>query len=316
MRGKNHAVYQAAVRAYRAAFLGAFEKSSTALVDARAFRLDGDASHVTEHFGTIDANGVPALKDRREYGDIVWHSFDTEAAVHARGLKVKRDDMRQDRWGQYLSIFRQHGRLMRTQQKHTLLDAIVAGFTTGRSYDGATHFSTTHVTNSGATWSNRLNLALDEEAFEAGLALLLGAPMPDGDIMAGQFDELSVSLWVGPKNQANARRLVEAQINAAGASNVNFGRASVKLIPEFDPQNPKYAAYDDFWLLLAEPAGAPAPEFRPFTFLEPDMPELIDRMDPADPEVFDDDHYRFGVRGNYGFGNRAPWMTVGSTGEA
>jgi Mu-like prophage major head subunit gpT len=310
--GVNRIVFDKAKKLYRVAFSGAFLSTSTRALDLLTYR-QGGSNEVEEHFPALDGTDVPELKDELHYGDIVWHSFETDAKPHAKALRFKRADFKADKFGHHQKLGAMLGRHLRVSQRKRAVEYLVKGFTDtlGTTYDGQTLFDTTHVTANGQTWSNAHDLALTAANFDIVYAALISAPMPDGDQLFESFDgELAVHLIAGPELKAAADAIVQPTL-ASGATNPRANRAKVVTLSDLRAGG-DFDAYSDHWFLQAtqESEG----EMRPLTLLEHEQPELEFNFDGED--AFEKDLYKVRVRGDYGLGYRAPWAIQGSSGGA
>lgn len=315
--GKNKAAFQRAVRVFRAAFAGSFEQTSTRTLDLLCYTLPSAAKQTTEHFAGIAGDiDVPRHEGDLVYKDLTWYEFEIESNPHAEALKFKREDWMSDRFGDHAQIARRYATRVRSAQRLRAIRKLVDGFTSDVGvYDGQFFFDSDHETADGRLYSNLQAGALSATTFDQAYAKLLGMPTIDGDSLFEQFDgELDVKLLVGPDNKATADDIVKATING-GDVNPRANRATVHVLHDLRAGG-RFDAYKAYWwLMLANaPAQAGGDEHRPITRVEPEMPEVDIRLDPTDPRAWDYDEYDVKVRGNYGFGYRAPWVIVGSTG--
>lgn len=308
----NRKVYDRALRGYRAAFQSAFGMIP-GLMEWMAFRLDGSSTLVEEElFPTLQDADVPRFKDRRIYKDIKWYSFESMPEVRGEGIRIPRRDFRVDRWAAHMSLFRRLGAFMRRTQHREMVSFLVNGFggSKGLAYDGQFFFDD-HADNSGATWTNAHNLALTAGNFDTVYQALESARWPDGVYALQTAENYSVSLVVGPALRTTAEEIVQAERQANGATNTRRGRAKVVVLQDLSPSDPDFGAFSDHWFLTTDIGDA---EAKPLTFNDADPTELVELTDPDNPATFEDDHYRFGVRGEWGVGYRAPWVVQGSQG--
>lgn len=310
--GVNRRVFDDAKKLYRVAFNGAFQRTSTRALDLLTYKMTG-ANDIEESFAALAGTDVPELKDELHFGDIVWYSFDIDSKPHAKGMRFKRADFQADRLGRFAQLGEGLGRHLAVSKRKRAVEYVVKGFTDelGTAYDGQPLFDTAHVTADGRTWSNAHDLALTASNFDTVYASLISAPMPDGDQLFESYDgELQVYLIVGPELKAAADAIVQPTL-ASGATNPRANRAKVWTLSDLRDGG-DFDAYSDHWFLMA--ASESDGEMKPVSHLEFAAPEL--EFDFDGEEAFINDIYRVRVRGDHGFGYRAPWCIQGSSGGA
>jgi hypothetical protein len=314
--GKNREAFLRSVRVFRAAFAAAFLAASSRTLELITYKLGESTQDVTEHVGAI-AGGtiVPPHRDRLIYKDITWYEFDTAAEVRAEALKFRRTDWNSDRHGDHAAISARYAQRVRSSQRRQAVEKLVGGFTSDVGVlDGQNFFDTDHETADGRTYSNVQSGALSATTFDAAYAKLLGMPTLDGEPIFELADgEIDVRLVVGPKNKATADDIVKATIEG-GEVNPRANRATVHTLSDLREGGPLDAFKNYWFLMLANLSLVGGEEHKPITLLEPEEPELDFRIEPDDPRAWEYDEYEAKVRGNYGFGYRAPWVIVGSTG--
>ncbi len=309
--GVNRQVFDDAKKVHRSAFQGAFSTTSTRALDLLTFKLSGVGNDVDEMFPVLGGTDVPKHKGQLHYTQPTWYSFDVQSDPHAKGVRFTRDDFKADKLGAFGQLGAALGRHIQVSKRKRAVEYLVKGFTAelGTTYDGQTLFDTAHVTANGQLWTNAHTLALTADNFDVVYAALISAPMPDGDQLFESFDgELEVSLIVGPELKAMADAIVQPTL-ANGATNPRANRAKVTTLSDMRDGG-DFDAYQDHWFLMAHTQTAG--EMKPITFLEFEPPETEYLWDGD--EAFDSDIYKVKVRGDHGFGYRAPWAVQGSSG--
>jgi hypothetical protein len=312
-KGANGSAIDRANRVFRAAFNGAFERTSTRVIDLLTWNFTGGGRENTEHFAVLDGTSVPIHKDRLIYGDYKVYEFDSGTDVYAKGLRLKRDDVENDRFGTLSSLAQQFARHMSVTQRRKVLDFLTLGFggTLGTAFDGQFFFDTDHPATDGTTWSNSHALDLDLTNFDVLYNALMSTPTPDGDQLYDAYDgEIEVQLLVGPELKAAADDIAKEKLSG-GEDNPRSTRITTHVFTDLRAGG-AYDAFKDYWWLKAKPVIHP--EVQPLTFVGERTPELDMRMERTDPETWETDDYLAKVRGKWGIGYRAPWGIQGSTG--
>lgn len=196
--------------------------------------------------------------------------------------------------------------LGQTAAKHPdklLAEALVAGFT-NTGPDGVAFFSNSHPTASGS--NDRDNLAsgtLNASNFELALDLLYKMKGYNGDAL-NVVGMGTLTLTVPPSLRSAAEAIVETQYLSGGATNINYKRAKLRVLPELEAESPTA------WFVSIE--GAPV---KPLIFQMRLAPELYALTDPNTSEhVFKNDEMLYGTKARYEVGYGYPELIVGSTG--
>lgn len=144
--------------------------------------------------------------------------------------------------------------------------------------------------------------ALSKRADEAARALIRKIPNAAGDAM-GNGENLV--LVVSAKNESLAKRILEAENNEKGASNVNRGAAKVLVWSAIDLKN------EDAWFLVE--LGAVA---KPFVVQRETQTQLIACDDLEDATVMKTHRFTYQAYKRAGYGYALPQYAVGSDGSA
>jgi phage major head subunit gpT-like protein len=144
----------------------------------------------------------------------------------ANGIEFDYDDVNEDKLGIVSPRIQ-----MLAQMGPRKIDALVVdmynnGFagSLGLTYDGQYLFDTDHTADgvgAGGAQSNLITGALSSTSYNTGIARMMG-------FVGTNAEPLSIvpdTILAGPSNQLVVRQLLQAQYNAAGASNVDAGTA-------------------------------------------------------------------------------------------
>lgn len=179
---------------------------------------------------------VPQMK--RWIGDRELHKLRAEKYAitnydWANGIEVTKDDLRDDKLGLVASrigdLAKQGVKAVDRQVANILNNAFTS--TGGLGYDGQYLIDTDHQVLGGGGGTAQSNsagtTALDEDAFEAGLAAMGGIKDENGET-AGISP---THLVVGYGAWRAARRIIGADYNADGLDNLNKGLVQLVLSP-------------------------------------------------------------------------------------
>lgn len=158
----------------------------------------------------------------------------------------------------------------------------------GTCYDGKAFFAADHSWR-GESVANTGALALDATNFEttkAALRKIVGRTGSENE--APLLRNLTFQLVVGPDLEATAQRIVEAEFDNFGATNVNKGRAELIVLDDL------VGSYANYWFVLV--SNAP---IKPLIFQERTGPELTSLTDPTDESVFMRREFLYGYERRY-----------------
>lgn len=206
-----------------------------------------DSDQPIEQYNWLGTN--PAFqkwRGDRKIGKVRNYNYTIRTEDWANGLQVDRNDLEDDKLGMYRPQIMALAKQAIVHRLSLMVDFLVNGFATtvyGAAYDGKAFFANDHVDGDGPTNDNLLTATLDDSgAFDAAYQL-----------MQTFKDENSEPLYLtpthllcGPSNRANARALLVAEHQAAGASNTNYQQV-VPII------SPKITDGKWFLLCLSEP---------------------------------------------------------------
>lgn len=215
-------------------------------------------------------------------------------------LGIPREKLEDDQYG----LYGNQAELAGVQAKKLPDDLLVPLIKNGKTtvcFDGQYFFDTDHPVHIESpalgTWKNlhtakpiggATAYADAVKNFEAVRAEMRGIKLGRSARPAGVTPSLMV---VGTDLEGPARRIVEAEKDPSGATNVNRGTAKVVVIPELDETGVWYLADDTL-------------PVKPLVWQERLAVEWAAQFDPNDDHVFKKDEYLFGgrARGNAGYG--------------
>lgn len=206
---------------------------------------------------------------------------------------VDREDIEDDNIGVYNPLVADMGRAGAKNKDQQLKTALQAG-TTGLGFDGLAMFSTAHTLDPAGTQSNNFtSTALSAANYETVRAAMLSYTGEDGEPL-GVNPNL---LIVPPALEDEAKEILVAERNAAGATNIHRGEAGYLMIPELANQ-------PTTWYL----ADVTRP-IKPLLFQVRRAIQMVTLFNMADPNVFFQKQYVFGIDGRSvaGYG---PWPLI------
>jgi phage major head subunit gpT-like protein len=213
----------------------------------------------------------------------------------ARIVEVKRDDIADDNIGVYRPGVRQLGRRAALYPLRLAAEALLSGFT-DQWVDGTTVFAADHKWVGGASWSNRNDVALSAESFEAAVSAIETRTGPDGAPLGLQAD----LLVCGPANRAAAEDILEVQFLEGGQSNRNYKKRDLLVLSRFGSS----AA----WMVLdTDPV-------KPLVLQDREGPEFTAKDSPDDDEAFYHEKYAYKGRRRCAVAVLAPWLIQVSNG--
>jgi phage major head subunit gpT-like protein len=213
----------------------------------------------------------------------------------ARIVEVKRDDIADDNIGVYRPGVRQLGRRAALYPLRLAAEALLSGFT-DQWVDGTTVFAADHKWVGGASWSNRSDVALSAESFEAAVSAIETRTGPDGAPLGLQAD----LLVCGPANRAAAEDILEVQFLEGGQSNRNYKKRDLLVLSRFGSS----AA----WMVLdTDPV-------KPLVLQDREGPEFTAKDSPDDDEAFYHEKYAYKGRRRCAVAVLAPWLIQVSNG--
>jgi phage major head subunit gpT-like protein len=277
-------------------------------------RLFNEGWRNTQIWGTQMATQVPSstrsntygwmkriLKMRKWYGprliqNLSNHGYSLTNEPYELSIGVDRDDFEDDMLGVYNPVASELGRQSAKWQDQVLKLLLQSG-TTGLGFDGQPFFSATHGLNPAGNQSNNFPVTpLNAANFQIIRSTMMAYTGEDGEPL-GVGSQGGMTVVVPPALEDNANTVVKAAYNAAGATNVQMGQASVLVVPEL-------ANLPDTWYVAD--LGA---VIKPLIFQLRKAPQLVPRLAINDDNVAYQRQFQWLVdaRGVAGFG---PWFLM------
>lgn len=221
------------------------------------------------------------------------HKYTLENEPYELTVGVDKFDIEDDNLGVYNPVVTEMGRSARKWPDEVLTSLLRRG-TTENGFDGVPMFSTLHALNGAGNQSNLFTATpLNAANFAAVRTAMSGYLAEDGRPLS-----IAPSLLVVPPTlEDTANQLVKANYNAAGATNVQMGQASVLVVPEL-------ANEPTAWYLVDMSRG-----IKPLIWQLRTAPKLITKTAPDDDNVFWQKQFIWSLeaRGAAGFG---PWFLM------
>ena len=213
----------------------------------------------------------------------------------ARIVQVSRNDIADENIGVYRPGVRQLGRRAQLFPLRLAVEVLLAGFT-DEWVDGATVFSANHTWVGDQTWSNRSDVALSEDNFDAAYSALETRTGPDGAPLGLQ----PALLVCGPANRADAEGILDLRYLENGQSNRNFKKCDLLVLPRFGSSTA--------WFLMdTDPV-------RPMVLQDREGPEFTAKDSADDDDAFYRERYAYKGRRRCAVAILAPWLIQASTG--
>lgn len=207
---------------------------------------------------------------------------------------VQRNDIEDDKLGVYRQRFEDMGEATRQWPDQLLRTRLQAN---GNGFDGVAFFAATHPLDPAGNQDNDFNLALNAANYRTVREAMMAFTGEDGEPLR----VMPNLLIVPPQLEGEAKDIVLADRNAAGATNMDRGTAEVLMVAELANEGTR-------WYLADGRKG-----IKPWIFQQRRAPNLIMKDGPTDDNVFWD---RDVVWGSDARGNIAPgpwWLMARST---
>lgn len=214
-------------------------------------------------------------------------------------IGVRRNDIEDDNLAFYATDARAYGESARLHPDQLLFDLLKNG-QAQPCFDGQYFFDTDHPVNGSDTaagvysnyFTGRPLTAANYEFVRSQTVALKGA---NGRSMGLTMD----TLVVGPALYVQARRIVEIQVDAAGAGNPNAGTARVLMIPELEG--------NDWYMLTTRRA------IKPFIFQTRRPLTFVTKNAITDEVVLIENEVRFYADARYNMAYSLPFLAVKAT---
>jgi len=241
---------------------------------------------------------VPGMKewvDERTLEGLKQFSFTIKNKDWESTIAVDRNTMEDDKLGQIKPRIQDLAMAAKTHPDELVFNLLANGFTT-ICFDGQYFFDDDHPLADGTTQSNKLTLALDATGLQTALSTGRRLKGYTGRPLNIVFD----TLCVPPELEMAARKLLFADVNDAGATNIMKG-----ILPNL-VVNPWLTDPSDWYILCTK---------RPLKSVILQMrkrPEFISLDRPDDYTAFMKKQFLYGVDSRYNVGFGMYQLAVGS----
>lgn len=235
----------------------------------------------------------------RQFEDLARYAYELKNRTFEKGIEIPVNDFADDQYEAYTDAAAQIGHQCRIWPEDLVISALQAG---GSSlcFDGQYFFDTDHPVdpaNAGSTtYANKFtSTALTSANFSSTLATMQQIKGRDGRPVGGFRSKLA--LIVPPQLRETGKNIVEAEFLSSGASNVNKGVAELVVEPRLGNEAAVWYLAD-----MASP-------FKPMLFQMREEPsDIVALTSKSDPNVFNEDVYRWGVKARGAAGYALPWL--------
>jgi len=241
---------------------------------------------------------VPGMKewvDERTLEALKQFSFSIKNRDWEDTISVDRNTMEDNKLNQIKPRIQDLALAAKMHPDELVFALIAAGFSTV-CYDGQYFFDTDHPLADGSVQSNKLNLALDATGLSAAIALGRRLKGYTGRALNIEYD----TLYVPPELEITGRKLLFAERNDAGATNIMKDILENLVVTPYltDPNN---------WFI-----GCTKRPLKPVLLQMRKKPEFIALDRPDDYTAFMKKKFLYGVDGRYNVGLGMYQLAVGS----
>jgi phage major head subunit gpT-like protein len=266
------------------------------------------SSHSIETYGWMQR----LLAMREWIGPRVKQGLQTQAytlknRTFEATLAVDKEEIEDDSLGLFEPRAQELGRIAARIWFQLLVDALIAGTTTGLGFDGLSFFNASHTLNPAAVQSNALGLgALDNTLTPAGdtanAVKINTAVAAMRNYLGEDGRRLGVSpnyIVIPPSRRLAVNRVLSTALIEGGSTNVMSGYLKILEIPELDD----FASGQNWYI-----ADLTAP-IKPLILQKRKEIELVSKTSLTDDNVFWQREFIWGVdcRGVAGYG---PWWLM------
>ena len=232
----------------------------------------------------------------REIQQLMQHGYTIRNKTYESTIAVKREDIEDDNYGTYGSIFTRLGEAA-AQHPDTLIWGLLMNGFAEKCYDDKAFFSDQHPVSKGVKASNVLRNALSRESYETARTMIMSQVGENGKSLKIIPD----TLFVAPANESMGRKILECEF-IAGTSNPLYHTATLEVIPDL-AENPKQ------WFLACTKKA-----LKPMIFQEREKIRFQSFVNENDEHVFMKNEYLYGARGRHNAGFGFWQFMVGSDG--
>lgn len=285
---------------FRTIFMEAYQAHTDDPIMRLAWRTTSTAAEEVWHWlGALP--GMEKLIDEIKVKNIQAHNFTIANDEWESTVAVKEADIQRDRLGVYTPLVSSMGMIARQHDAEQIAGLLVNGFTQ-KCYTGKNFFDTNHEPiPGGSKFTNKGVKKLSAANFEAARSNLRQRKNAAGRVM-GIGRELV--LIVTPKNETLGREILEAERNAAGATNTNRNTARLEVSAEIGALN------EDAWFL-----GDFAHPMKPLIVQDEKAVDLLALDDPESDHVFKKHEFLYQAYKRAGYGYGLPELIWGSDGS-
>lgn len=270
--------------------------------DAITSRVRANGNKMEMPWGAILSTMKPFLSER-QIENLKLYLQTIPIIKWENTLAVLRDDIEDDNTGSYEMAIGAMGEDAATYPQVEVGRVLREGFATA-IWDEQYWFDTDHpIDGTGGTQSNMLTAALDAASYATAKEMLKGMVLPNGRRSTASG---KLGLIVPETLEEEAREILLAERNAAGATNIQKGTADLIVIPEISD----VSGGEAMWYL-----GNIGRTIKPVILAERTETEFDALTEAEDSDhVFMRDEYLYGLRARWGVGEGPYWYIVGSNG--
>lgn len=244
---------------------------------------------------------IPRMREwlgERVVKNLAGHGYTVQNKDWESTIAVDRNDIEDDSIGVYNPLVQDMANAAKTHPDDLIFNLLMVGFT-NLGYDGQYFFDTDHKDGDGPLQSNKGTEKLSDASYSAAYAQMMAIADENGDPLGIKPNLLAVA----PQNREAALKILKAENNANGETNVNRDSAELLIVP-------RLAKTPNAWFLLDT-----SKPIKPLIFQQRKQPNFVALDNPDDWNVFMKKEFVYGVdsRDNAGYGL---WQQAyGSTGE-
>lgn len=236
----------------------------------------------------------------RQLQNISARSYTLANELFEMSLAVPRAKIADDQLGTFGPLFQEMGQQTALWMDDLLVKALQLGNTSSAlGWDGKNFFATDHpIDLDGRTSGSNANIltaaALNETTVDAARVALANFKGEDGRPLGTKLTHILVP----PALELAARKVVQAEYLASGATNVMNQAAQIIVLPQLSDTTNDAAALTSWYALDLSRV------IKPLVSQVREAPDFVSRTDPASDPKFNRDEYEFGsqARGAAGYG--------------
>ncbi len=295
----NTANIQAIFKGYRVIFQGAYQGLKNTLWESIAMRTNSTGE--SEDYSWLAA--IPGMREL--LGEVVIknlaaHKWNIANKEWEDTIGLKQAFVERDTYGLLNRLVESMGQVARQTPDVLVSDLLVSGFDK-KCYTGKNFFDSNHQPVEGGTkFSNVGVKKLSAANWDTARASLRGRKNSAGRAINLGRD---LVLCVSPENEGLAKRILEAENDSAGATNIYRNTGRVLVIPELSGNN------REMWFVLE--VGLP---IRPLIVQIEKEPDVVSVTNVNDSHVVKKHEFIFQAYGRFNAGYGLPELAYGSDG--